>query len=131
VRILIATVQVPFVRGGAEVVAEGLRQAFIAEGHDAEIAAIPFKWHPPERIPEHMLACRLLDLSETSGSRIDRVIGLKFPAYLVNHPNKTFWLLHQHRPAYDLWDSDPSPVDSPRSRGKGWFWRRWPGPDAP
>jgi glycosyltransferase involved in cell wall biosynthesis len=117
VKILIATVQVPFVRGGAEVVAEGLRQALLADGHEAEITAIPFKWYPPERILEHMLACRLLDLSESSGSRVDRVIGLKFPAYLVNHPNKTLWLLHQHRPAYDLWDSAHGDViDSPEGR---------------
>ena len=42
-RILIATVQVPFVRGGAEMHAEGLRDAFRMAGHDTEIVAIPFK----------------------------------------------------------------------------------------
>jgi glycosyltransferase involved in cell wall biosynthesis len=31
-------------------------------------------------------------------------IALKFPAYLVEHPNKTVWLLHQLRQAYDLFD---------------------------
>jgi glycosyltransferase involved in cell wall biosynthesis len=103
-RILIATVQVPFVRGGAEVLAEGLRDALHREGHQAEILAIPFKWYPPERILDHMLACRLLDLTESNGTLIDRVIGLKFPAYLVPHPNKVLWILHQHRTAYDLWD---------------------------
>jgi glycosyltransferase involved in cell wall biosynthesis len=35
---------------------------------------------------------------------VDRVIGLKFPTYLIPHPNKVLWLLHQHRSAYDLWD---------------------------
>src|SRR5438132_1602246 len=102
-RIAIATVQVPFVRGGAEVLAEGLRDALRAAGHQADLAAVPFKWYPPERILDHMLACRLLDLTECSGAAIDRVIGLKFPAYLVNHPNKVLWLVHQHRSAYDLW----------------------------
>src|SRR5438067_8700077 len=102
-RILIATTHVPFIRGGAEAHAEGLRDALIAEGHEAEIVAMPFKWYPPERILDHMLACRLLDLTEASGAGVDRVIGLKFPAYLVNHPNKVLWLLHQHRSAYDLW----------------------------
>ena len=28
---------------------------------------------------------------------------MKFPAYYVKHPNKVLWILHQHRPAYDLW----------------------------
>ena len=66
-RIVIATVQVPFVRGGAEVLAEGLREVLQAQGHEAEIVTIPFKWYPPERILDHMLICRLLDLTESSG----------------------------------------------------------------
>jgi glycosyltransferase involved in cell wall biosynthesis len=51
-----------------------------------------------------MLACRLLDVTETCSIPIDRVIGLKFPAYLVPHPHKVIWLLHQHRTAYELWN---------------------------
>ena len=103
-RILVTTVQVPFIRGGAEVLAEGLLEAIRSKGHEASLVAIPFKWYPPEQILDHMLACRLLDISESMGSRIDRVIGLKFPAYLIPHPNKVLWILHQHRTAYDLWD---------------------------
>jgi glycosyltransferase involved in cell wall biosynthesis len=103
-RVIIATVQVPFVRGGAEVLAEGLRDAILAQGHAVEIVTIPFKWYPPERILDHILACRLLDLTESSGTPVDRVIGLKFPAYLIPHPDKVLWLLHQHRTAYELWD---------------------------
>ncbi|HEY0072179.1 MAG TPA: glycosyltransferase family 4 protein [Chloroflexia bacterium] len=104
-RILITTSQVPFIRGGAELHAEGLRDALRAEGHDAEIVAIPFKWYPADRVLAHMAACRLLDLSEIGRMTIDMVIGLKFPAYLVRHPNKVLWILHQHRQAYDLWGS--------------------------
>lgn len=103
-RILIATVQVPFIRGGAEVHAEGLRDALCAAGHEAEILAIAFKWYPPEKILDHILACRLLDVSEVAGTRVDRLIGLRFPAYLIPHPNKVLWILHQHRTAYELWD---------------------------
>ena len=103
-RILIATTQVPFIRGGAEAHAEGLRTALQTAGHEAEIVAIPFKWYPPERILDHLLACRLFDFTEVAGMKIDRVIGLKFPAYLVPHPNKVVWILHQHRTAYELWD---------------------------
>jgi glycosyltransferase involved in cell wall biosynthesis len=103
-RVLIATVQVPFIRGGAEIHAEGLRDALVQAGHEAEILAIPFKWYPPEKILDHMLACRLLDVTEVAGTRVDRLIGLRFPAYLIPHPNKVLWILHQHRTAYDLWD---------------------------
>ena len=103
-RVAIATVQVPFIRGGAELLAEGLCRALRDAGHTAEIIAIPFKWYPAAAIPPQMLACRLLDLTESMGTRIDRLIGLKFPAYLIAHPHKVLWLLHQHRPAYDLWE---------------------------
>src|SRR5712691_1349606 len=103
-RILIATVQVPFIRGGAEIHAEGLRDALITSGHEAEIIAIPFKWYPPQQILDHMLACRLLDITEAAGTPVDMLIGLKFPAYLISHPNKVLWILHQHRTAYELWD---------------------------
>jgi glycosyltransferase involved in cell wall biosynthesis len=103
-RILIATVHVPFIRGGAEVHAEGLRDALRAEGHEAEILAVPFKWYPPERILDHMLACRLLDVTEVMGTPVDLLIGLRFPAYLIPHPNKVLWILHQFRTAYELWD---------------------------
>jgi glycosyltransferase involved in cell wall biosynthesis len=104
-RVLALTTQVPFVRGGAELLAEGLVQAINAAGHQAEIVALPFKWYPAERILDQMLIARLMDLTEACGSRIDRVIGLKFPSYLVPHPHKVMWLVHQHRTAYDLWDS--------------------------
>jgi glycosyltransferase involved in cell wall biosynthesis len=103
-RVVIATVQVPFIYGGAEILAAQLQAALQAEGHEAEIVAIPFKWYPPERILDHMLACRLLDITASTGTSVDRVIGLKFPAYLIPHPNKVLWLIHQHRTAYDLWD---------------------------
>jgi glycosyltransferase involved in cell wall biosynthesis len=105
-RVLALTTQVPFVRGGAERLAEGLIRSIQAAGHEAELVAIPFKWYPAERVLDHMLMCRLLDLTEACGDRIDRVIGLKFPTYLVPHPNKVMWLVHQHRTAYDLWDSE-------------------------
>ena len=105
VRIIVATTQVPFVRGGAEIHAQELCAALIAAGHCADIVAIPFKWDPPQRVLDHMLACRLLDLSETNGLSVDLVIGLKFPAYLVKHPNKVLWIVHQYRSAYDMWNS--------------------------
>jgi glycosyltransferase involved in cell wall biosynthesis len=104
VRIIIATVQIPFVSGGAESHAEGLKSALIAEGHEASIVTVPYNPAVPEHIPDQMLACRLMVLSEVLGTRVDRLIALKFPAYLIPHPHKIVWVLHQHRAAYDLWD---------------------------
>jgi glycosyltransferase involved in cell wall biosynthesis len=86
--------------------AKSLRREIRSAGHEAEIISLPFKWYPPARIPEHMLACRLVGVEDSNGVPIDRVIGLKFPAYLARHPNKVLWLLHQHRGAYDLWNTE-------------------------
>jgi glycosyltransferase involved in cell wall biosynthesis len=103
-KVLVVTSCVPFVRGSAEILADNLTDALRAAGHAAELFAIPFRHCPPDRIPSQILACRLLDLTESCGARIDRILGLKFPAYLVPHPNKAIWLLHQHRTAYELWN---------------------------
>lgn len=105
-KIGIATVQVPFIRGGAEILAESLRAELRARGFEAEIISMPFKWYPPERILDAMIAARLLDVTEVNGNPIDRLITLKFPAYHFEHPHKTAWLLHQHRQAYDLYGTE-------------------------
>jgi glycosyltransferase involved in cell wall biosynthesis len=102
-RVVIATVQIPFVTGGAELLVANLHAALVSHGHEAEVVALPFKWYPAEEIPKHVLMARLVDLAESNGRPIDRVIALKFPAYCVRHPRKIVWLLHQHRPAYELW----------------------------
>ena len=105
-RILICATQVPFVRGGAEYLVEGLREALAARGHRVDVVALPYQWHPVERIPESALAWRLLDISQANGQPVDLVIATKFPSYLVRHPNKVVWLVHQHRQAYD-WYGTP------------------------
>ncbi len=101
----IVTVQVPFIQGGAEILAQSLKDELVARGLDADIISLPFKWYPPETLLDHMLAARLTDLTEVNGEKIDRLITLKFPAYFTPHPNKVAWLLHQHRQAYDLYDT--------------------------
>jgi glycosyltransferase involved in cell wall biosynthesis len=89
---------VPFLRGGAEHLADALVAKLAEYGHQALLVRVPFRWDPPEKIVDHMLACRLMRLPN-----VDRAIALKFPAFYVPHPNKIFWLLHQFRQAYDLW----------------------------
>lgn len=101
--ILICTTQVPFTTGGGESHVAGLRQAFIEAGYNAEIAALPFKWYPTGEIMKGALAWRLLDVTEANGKSIDLVVGMKFPAYIVEHPRKVIWVMHQYRSAYNLW----------------------------
>lgn len=102
-KIAIATVQVPFIRGGAENLVEMLREELKKRGHQADIVTIPFKWYPPSTLLDCMLTGRTMDLTEVNGEKIDKVIAMKFPAYYVKHDNKVLWLMHQHRQAYDLW----------------------------
>jgi len=115
-RIVVAAPQVPFVRGGAELMADDLVTALRARGHEAEIVSMPFKWYPGTRVLDQALLWRLVDLTEADGQPIDRVIATKFPAYCVRHPNKIAWVLHQFRQAYDydrteLGQFDESPED--------------------
>lgn len=102
-RIAICHPQTPFSRGGGEYHTEGLAAALRDDGHDVDILPIPFKWYPPQELVHQMAMWRSLDLSEANGMPIDMVIALKFPAYLVRHPRKVVWLIHQHRAAYELW----------------------------
>ncbi len=120
--ILICTTQVPFTSGGAESHVEGLRGALINAGYNAEVVAVPFKWYPPEEIMRSALAWRMLDLSEANGKPVDLVIGMKFPAYLVAHERKVLWIIHQHRSAYNLWDT---PFDDLSTYPDGAQVREW------
>lgn len=100
-RVLVLNNAVPFVRGGAEELAEHLLDRLNrTPGVEAELLRVPFRWEPAERIVDQIVINRNLRLY-----KVDRVIGLKFPAYLIPHPHKTLWLLHQFRQAYDLYES--------------------------
>ena len=100
-RVAVCAPQVPFVRGGAELMAEDLVAALRARDHEAELVTVPFKWYPGTRVLDQAFLWRLVDLTESDGRPIDRVIATKFPAYAVRHPNKVAWVLHQFRQAYD------------------------------
>ena len=104
-KIAIAMVQVPFIKGGAEIHAEMLRDELKKRGHEADIITIPFKWYPNQTLIDCMVMGRLMDLTEVNGEKIDVVIAMKFPAFYVKHEHKVLWLLHQHRQAYDLWET--------------------------
>lgn len=109
-KVLVVNTAVPFIRGGAELLADELiRQLNATPGVEAEGLRLPFKWTPTERLIDEMLIARNLRLYN-----VDRVIGLKFPAYLVPHDQKVLWLLHQFRQAYDLGDAGQGLCDEGR-----------------
>ncbi len=100
--VLVCETQVPFVRGGAELLVRQLVDQLRARGFEADRVSLPFKWYPKDEILAHAAAWRLLDLTESNSRRVDLVIGTKFPSYFARHPRKVCWLVHQHRAAYEL-----------------------------
>lgn len=100
--VLVCETQVPFVRGGAELLVQQLVDQLRLRGFETDRVSLPFKWYPKGEILAHAAAWRLLDLTESNGRPVDLVIGTKFPSYFARHPRKVCWLVHQHRAAYEL-----------------------------
>jgi glycosyltransferase involved in cell wall biosynthesis len=116
-RIAVCLPQVPFIRGGAEILSERLVAELRKREHQAELVTVPFKWYPGERVLTQAFLWRLLDLEESDGSPIDLVVATKFPSYAVRHPRKVVWLLHQFRQAYELDGTELGQFDdSPEGR---------------
>ncbi len=104
-RIAIATVRTPFVEGGAEAHAAGLLAAFRRAGHDADIVTMPFRFEPEHAVRRGVEQWLTEDFTCLGVPTPDRVVCLRFPAYYLLHPQKTLWLLHQHRSVYDEWET--------------------------
>ncbi len=100
-RILVADAQVPFITGGAELMVRGLLQQLRLH-HEAELVTLPFRPEVKGSVLTQASAWRLLDVSSAGGQPVDLVIATRFPSYLVRHPHKVAWVIHQHRAAYDL-----------------------------
>ena len=79
-------VQVPFVKGGAEILLESLAFELNKRSYKNDIIRIPFKWHPKEMIIKNCLALRMQDLTESYAGTIDILITFKFPSYVIKHP---------------------------------------------
>ncbi len=104
-RVAIASVQVPYLTGGAEALAEGLKAAIAARGHPVEIVTLPFRFFPPDQVERAMATWEGEDFGALNLYEPDRVVCLKFPAYGLRHSSKSLWLCHQHRSAYELFDA--------------------------
>ena len=85
---------------------EGLKNALLSNGHNVEIITIPFKFFPQKDIQKNIEIWKNQDFQNFSGYSIDKLISFQFPAYYANHPNKTIWLMHQHRAVYDQYNSN-------------------------
>ncbi len=106
--IAIATVQVPFIHGGAQDLAAQLEAELCLRGLRAERITLPFRFFPPEAVMRCMDTWQAEDFTQINGYPVERVICLSFPSYYLQHPHKLAWLIHQHRAVYELWDTEPS-----------------------
>ena len=92
----------PFTSGGAELLTAELVNQLKSRGHTVDTVSIPFTALPKKQIIKQMAIWDAVDLNNFSGRDVDLVICTKFPNYIVRHPNKVCWLIHQHRQAYEL-----------------------------
>jgi glycosyltransferase involved in cell wall biosynthesis len=107
-RIVVCTSQTPFVRGGAEILAESLTRELSRRNWLVDLIRIPFRWYPNQEILKSYMMWRLIDLTEAEGQPIDLVITTRFPSFAAYHPNKVTWLVQQFRQAYDLFGTKNS-----------------------
>jgi glycosyltransferase involved in cell wall biosynthesis len=96
-RIVIASTYVPFRRGSDLTTVQHLAAALSARDYQVETVLLPFdsRW---QTMTEETLAIRSLDLTESSGNKIDLLITVRTPSYAIPHPNKVVWF-SQHLPA--------------------------------
>lgn len=105
-KIAIATVQAPFIRGGAEAMTSGLSAHLKSKGHEVDVVSMPFRFSPPKEVMRSMLEWKQQDFEAFDCGSIDLVIALKFPSYYLNHSRKIVWLMHQHRSVYELFGTE-------------------------
>jgi glycosyltransferase involved in cell wall biosynthesis len=116
--IAVCAAQVPFFKGGAEAHVDGLVKELQKRGYDVDLISIPYKWYPREQLWKTIRIWQMLDLAESNGRRIDKIITTKFPSYFADHANKTLWLIHQYRQAYDLLGTCYSDIDLAREKDR-------------
>ena len=111
-KVIVAGVQVPFIRGGGELMMENLVTAFRDAGHQTELVMMPFRFGPPAAVRHAMTAWEQEDFQTLGLGSSDLFVPLKFPSIYAQHPNKVCWLMHQHRAVYELWNTPHGASDS-------------------
>jgi glycosyltransferase involved in cell wall biosynthesis len=117
-RVVVSDVQVPFISGGGEALADGLVRACRRLGHETELVTMPFRFSPDREVVRAMASWEAENFDDLNGYSPEVVICLRFPSYCVSHRRKVVWLLHQHRAYYDLWNADDSENTSGRDAAR-------------
>ncbi|MCB0328176.1 MAG: glycosyltransferase family 4 protein [Bdellovibrionales bacterium] len=113
--ILVLGAKVPFTSGGQEILVSTLIRELKARDHRVDLVDLPYQALPKEDLLRQAAYWRSIDFTSFGETKVDLVIATKFPTYYAKHPKKSLWLVHQHRPAYDLYAGRYSDIsDDPR-----------------
>jgi glycosyltransferase involved in cell wall biosynthesis len=99
-RVVLVSTVVPMIKGGGRLIVDSTAEALRAHGHDVEVFSVPFD-DDPLHLVEQMIGLRRLPVRDAG----ERLITIRWPAHIVQHPNKAAWFIHHHRVFFDLWDS--------------------------
>ncbi|MDR1220017.1 MAG: glycosyltransferase [Treponema sp.] len=91
----------PFVRGGAEILADDLYKQLLKRGHDVVLFRLPFPKDFQISMFETVFMAENLNFDD-----YDVLIAFKFPAYCAVHRHKNLWLFHQFRQVYELFGQE-------------------------
>ena len=100
-KIALFNTMAPFVRGGAEILADDLYDQLVRRGHNVTLFRIPFPNSFEVPLMELVYAAENMNFDA-----YDIVIAFKYPAYCAVHRNKVLWIFHQFRQVYDLFGKE-------------------------
>ncbi|MCU1453441.1 MAG: putative glycosyltransferase [Acidimicrobiales bacterium] len=96
---IVAPSPVPFTRGGAERAVAGLQRAINEQTpHDCEVVKLPVDESTLPGIVAGYEAFSRLDVSH-----FDRIVSVKYPAWIVGHDDHTVLMFHPLRGLYDTY----------------------------
>ncbi len=106
---IIAPRPVPDAWGGAERAVQGVAEALTdLGGHDVEVVKLPVDERTLPGVIDGYRAFAALDVSG-----FDRVITMKYPAWMVDHPHHTVLMFHPLRGLYDTYHLFGEPPSEP------------------
>jgi glycosyltransferase involved in cell wall biosynthesis len=100
--IIVATASPPFAEGGHLVMARELVRALEECGHHTALLVTPQNRFGRQASAYVAAWCTDVEIAH-EGRRVDQVISLRYPAYVVQHDRHVVWLNHRMREYYDLW----------------------------
>ena len=110
-KVAVVNASTPFARGVPDRLAGDLVRELSVRGHDVELIRVLFRSFTVQEVAESMFSAASLQIPLA-----DRMISLRFPSYLVPHPSKVIWMVHQPGQVPELPAADSDDPGSPLDR---------------